>query len=47
MAKEVAAAEANRGQRFTPPLSDDERAFYDAVRTNDRICPAVPGVHVG
>jgi type I restriction enzyme, R subunit len=34
MAKEV-AAEANRGQSFTPPLSEDELAFYDAVSTND------------
>lgn len=34
MAKEV-AAEANRGQTFTPPLSEDELAFYDAVHTND------------
>lgn len=33
MAKEV-AAEGNRGQDFTPPLSDDELAFYDAVSTN-------------
>jgi type I restriction enzyme R subunit len=34
MAKEV-AAEANRGQSFTPPLSEDELAFYDAVSTNE------------
>jgi type I restriction enzyme R subunit len=34
MAKEV-AAEGNRGQKFTPPLSDDELAFYDAVSTNE------------
>jgi restriction endonuclease HindI-like protein/SWI2/SNF2 ATPase-like protein len=33
MAKEV-AAEGNRGKPFTPPLSDDELAFYDAVATN-------------
>ena len=33
MAKEV-AAEGNRGKHFTPPLSDDELAFYDAVATN-------------
>lgn len=33
LAKEV-AAEGNRGQRFTPPLNDDELAFYDAVSTN-------------
>jgi len=34
MAKEV-AAEGNRGQHFTPPLSEDELAFYDAVSTNE------------
>jgi type I restriction enzyme R subunit len=34
LAKEV-AAEGDRGQRFTPPLSDDELAFYDAVSEND------------
>ena len=34
LAKEV-AAEGNRGQRFAPPLNDDELAFYDAVSTND------------
>ena len=34
MAKEV-AAEADRGTRFTPPLSEDELAFYDAVSTNE------------
>jgi type I restriction enzyme R subunit len=34
MAKEV-AAENNRGKQFTPPLSDDELAFYDAVSTNE------------
>jgi type I restriction enzyme R subunit len=34
MAKEV-AAEGNRGQRFTPPLSQDELAFYDAVAQNE------------
>ncbi|MFG1627077.1 type I restriction endonuclease subunit R [Kribbella sp. NPDC049227] len=34
MAKEV-AAEANRGRHFTPPLSEDELAFYDAVSTNE------------
>ncbi|ALE77991.1 DEAD/DEAH box helicase [Pseudonocardia sp. AL041005-10] len=33
LAKEV-AAEGNRGQRFTPPLNDDELAFYDAVSDN-------------
>ncbi|MGH3799198.1 MAG: type I restriction endonuclease subunit R [Pseudonocardiaceae bacterium] len=34
MAKEV-AAEANRGKAFTPPLSEDELAFYDAVSQNE------------
>jgi type I restriction enzyme, R subunit len=34
MAKEV-AAEANRGKGFTPPLSENELAFYDAVSTNE------------
>ena len=34
MAKEV-AAEGNRGERFSPPLSHDELAFYDAVSTNE------------
>ncbi len=34
LAKEV-AAEADRGRHFTPPLSDDELAFYDAVSTNE------------
>jgi type I restriction enzyme R subunit len=34
LAKEV-AAEGNRGQHFTPPLSVDELAFYDAVSTNE------------
>jgi type I restriction enzyme R subunit len=34
MAKEV-AAEADRGRRFTPPLSSDELAFYDAVSQNE------------
>lgn len=34
MAKE-AAAEGNRGQRFSPPLSHDELAFYDAVADNE------------
>ena len=34
MAKEV-AAEGNRGREFTPPLSEDELAFYDAVSTNE------------
>lgn len=34
MAEEV-AAEGNRGQHFTPPLSTDELAFDDAVSTND------------
>ena len=34
MAKDV-AAEGNRGQHFTPPLSEDELAFYDAVSSNE------------
>ncbi|WP_343708654.1 type I restriction enzyme endonuclease domain-containing protein [Mycobacterium sp.] len=34
MAKEV-AVEGNRGKRFTPPLSHDELAFYDAVAQNE------------
>ncbi len=34
MAKEV-AAEADRGQRFDPALTDDELAFYDAVAQNE------------
>lgn len=34
LAREV-AAEADRGQRFSPPLNDDELAFYDAVATNE------------
>ena len=34
MAKEV-AAESNRGAHFSPPLSSDELAFYDAVSTNE------------
>ncbi|WP_407687300.1 type I restriction endonuclease subunit R [Mycobacterium sp. HUMS_1102779] len=34
MAKEV-AAEGDRGKRFTPPLSHDELAFYDAVADNE------------
>lgn len=34
MAKEV-AAEADRGKRFSPPLSHDELAFYDAVAENE------------
>jgi type I restriction enzyme R subunit len=34
MAKEV-AAEGNRGAHFTPPLSNDELAFYDAAATNE------------
>lgn len=33
LAREV-AAESRRGERFTPPLSEDELAFYDAVSTN-------------
>lgn len=34
LAREV-AAEGNRGAHFTPPLSDDELAFYDAVSANE------------
>jgi type I restriction enzyme R subunit len=34
LAKEV-ASEADRGSHFTPPLSSDELAFYDAVASND------------
>lgn len=34
MAKDV-AKEASRGSAFTPPLSGDELAFYDAVATNE------------
>jgi len=34
LAKEV-ANEASRGATFTPPLSSDELAFYDAVATNE------------
>ncbi|MBN3453337.1 type I restriction endonuclease subunit R [Mycolicibacterium sp.] len=34
MAKEV-AAEGDRGKHFSPPLSHDELAFYDAVAEND------------
>ncbi|MGI8416346.1 MAG: type I restriction endonuclease subunit R, partial [Nakamurella sp.] len=34
MAKE-ATAERNRGQKFSPPLDDDELAFYDAVAQNE------------
>jgi type I restriction enzyme R subunit len=34
LAREV-AAEASRGQRFTPALSQDELAFYDAVASNE------------
>lgn len=33
MAKEV-AAEADRGKHFSPPLSQDELTFYDAVADN-------------
>lgn len=33
LAREV-ADESKRGQRFTPPLNDDELAFYDAVAQN-------------
>lgn len=34
MAKEI-RAEAARGARFTPPLDDDQLAFYDAVSQNE------------
>jgi type I restriction enzyme R subunit len=34
LANEV-AAEGKRGERFSPPLSEDELAFYDAVSTNE------------
>jgi type I restriction enzyme, R subunit len=34
LAKDV-AAEASRGTHFTPPLSHDELAFYDAVAQNE------------
>ena len=34
MAREV-SADANRGQAFTPALSHDELAFYDAVAQNE------------
>ncbi|MER7585936.1 type I restriction endonuclease subunit R [Micromonospora sp. NPDC127501] len=34
MAKEV-SAEAERGQQFSPALTDDELAFYDAVAENE------------
>ncbi|OCH78791.1 type I restriction endonuclease subunit R [Gordonia sp. UCD-TK1] len=34
MAKEV-AAEGSRGERFSPALSEDELAFYDAVAKNE------------
>lgn len=34
MAKEI-AAEGRRGRRFTPPLEDDELAFYDVVSLNE------------
>jgi type I restriction enzyme, R subunit len=34
MAKEV-SADANRGQEFSPPLTSDELAFYDAVAQNE------------
>ncbi|MCC3296818.1 type I restriction endonuclease subunit R [Arthrobacter caoxuetaonis] len=34
LAKEV-AKEKDRGQRFSPPLNEDELAFYDAVTQND------------
>ncbi|MFF2557398.1 type I restriction endonuclease subunit R [Nocardia sp. NPDC058058] len=40
LAKE-ATAESNRGQNFTPPMSSDELAFYDAVRENESAVQAM------
>lgn len=34
LAREV-SADANRGRLFSPPLSPDELAFYDAVEQNE------------
>jgi type I restriction enzyme R subunit len=34
MSREI-SADADRGSRFTPPLSPDELAFYDAVAANE------------
>jgi type I restriction enzyme, R subunit len=34
LAKDV-VAEASRGERFTPPLDENQLAFYDAVATNE------------
>ncbi|WP_306231935.1 type I restriction endonuclease subunit R [Agrococcus beijingensis] len=34
LAKEI-AADADRGNRFSPPLNDDELAFFDAVAQNE------------
>jgi type I restriction enzyme, R subunit len=34
LAREI-AAEGNRGARFTPPLVEDELAFYDVVSSNE------------
>lgn len=34
MAKEV-AAEGNRGQSFSPPMNQDELAYYDAISDNE------------
>ena len=34
LAKDV-VAEAARGARFTPPLDEDQLAFFDAVATNE------------
>ncbi len=34
LAKDV-AAEGDRGQRFSPPLSTDELAFYDSLASNE------------
>lgn len=34
-------AEAARGQRFTPPLDEDQLAFFDAVATNETAVDAM------
>ena len=36
LAREV-AVESNRGARFTPPITNDELAFYDAVAQNESV----------
>jgi type I restriction enzyme R subunit len=44
MAREV-SADANRGQQFTPALTSDELAFYDAVAQNESAVTEMgPGV---